>query len=301
MIHRRTLLKWLGGTLLATLAAPAYAFTEVLGRPRITRYSLTPPKWPAGLSLSVAVVADIHACEPWMTPDRISTIVEQTNALGADLILLLGDYLGTTRYVTAHVKPEVVAGRLAALSAPLGVFAVLGNHDYWADRSVQKDSGREPRMASALRAAGIPVLINASKRLSLNGKSFWIAGLADQLALLPGTKYGRKRLRGLHDIDRTLRGIPDRDAVLLLAHEPDIFPKLDHRISLTLSGHTHGGQIDLLGWRPVSASSGSKRFPAGQFEDEGRHLIVSKGLGITGVPVRVGCWPEILLIQLGST
>ena len=301
MIRRRTILKSFGWLLLTALSAPAYALTEVLGRPRVTRYSLVPPRWPEGLKLSVAVIADIHACDPWMSADRISAIVEQTNALGADIIVLMGDYLGTTRFVTAHVEPEAVAARLVPLTAPLGVFAILGNHDYWADRAVQKDPTIEPHMAKALRAAGIPVLINASKRLTKDGKAFWVAGLADQLALLAGAAYGRKRLQGLHAIDKTLRQIPAEDAVILLAHEPDIFSKLDDRVSLSLSGHTHGGQIDLLGWRPVSASSGSKRFPAGHFAVEGRHLIVSKGLGVTGVPVRVGCWPEILLLDLGKT
>jgi predicted MPP superfamily phosphohydrolase len=290
----------LGGALLAAIAAPAYAFTEVFGRPRITRYGLLPPGWPTGLELSIAVVADIHACEPWMTPARVSAIVEQTNALDADLILLLGDYLTTTRFVTAKVSPSVVSERLSHLSAPLGVYAILGNHDYSVDDAVQRDPKREPRIAARLRAVGIPTLINESLRLSKDGHAFWLAGLADQLALMPAKAYGRSSFVGLDNLDATLADIPHNDPVLLLAHEPDIFPKVGTRASLPLSGHTHGGQIDILGWRPVSASSGSKRFPAGHFEVDGHHLIVSKGLGVSGLPFRVGCWPEILLLQLGT-
>jgi uncharacterized protein len=292
--------KLLGGALLTGFAAPAYAFAEVLGRPVVTRYGLVPPRWPDGLQLSVAVVADIHACDPWMSADRVAAIVEQTNALGADLILLLGDYLTTTRFVTAKVSAAAVSERLSHLSAPLGVYAILGNHDYSVDDAVQRDPKREPRMATALRAVGIPTLINESLRLSKDGHAFWLAGLADQLALMPAKAYGRRSFVGLDDLDATLADIPRSAPVLLLAHEPDIFPRVGNRASLTLSGHTHGGQIDLLGWRPVSASSGSKRYPSGHFEEDGSHLIVSKGLGVSGLPFRVGCWPEILLIQLGT-
>jgi predicted MPP superfamily phosphohydrolase len=86
--------------------------------------------------------------------------------------------------------------------------------------------------------------------------------------------------------------------VILMAHEPDIFPQVTKRVSLTLSGHTHGGQVDVFGWRPVAASLGSRRYPAGHFREYGRDLIVSRGLGCTGLPIRFGAWPEILEIDL---
>lgn len=285
---------------LAAIAAPAYAATEVFGIPRITRYRLTPPHWPDDLHLRIAAVADIHACEPWMSIDRIGRIVDQTNSLNADLILLLGDYVGATRFVTGRVPPDSVAKALSALSAPLGVHAILGNHDYWVDGSVQRSPATDPEMASLLRANGIPTYINTAHALRKDGHTFWIAGLADQLALLPKPSSGRRSVQGLDDLEGTLSGIPDGAPLLLMAHEPDIFRRSGPRPSLVLSGHTHGGQVDLFGWRPVSASSGSKRYPAGHFIVDGRHLIVSKGLGITGLPVRVGCWPEIVMIELGA-
>lgn len=300
MISRRAVLRGLGALLVAAIAAPAYAATEVFGFPRITPYRLTPPHWPANLHLRIAAVADIHACEPWMSIDRIKRIVDQTNNLNADLILLLGDYVGATRFVTGSVPPDAVARALSGLSAPLGVHAILGNHDYWVDRAAQRSRATDPQMASLLRDAGIPTYINAARALRKDGQTFWIAGLADQLALLPSQRSGRRSVQGLDDLDATLRGIPEGAPVLLMAHEPDIFRRSGPRPSLVLSGHTHGGQVDLFGWRPVSASSGSKRYPAGHFAVDGRHLIVSKGLGITGLPVRVGCWPEILHIELGT-
>ncbi|MDB5997077.1 MAG: ykuE, partial [Pseudomonas sp.] len=93
----------------------------------------------------------------------------------------------------------------------------------------------------------------------------------------------------------------DDAPVLLLAHEPDIFPKVPDRVSLTLCGHTHGGQISIFGWRPWAASRGSRRHPAGYYNVDGHELIVSRGLGCSVVPVRFGNWPEIVLIELGAS
>src|SRR5262245_13089776 len=93
MISRRQFLRWTAGLGFAAALVPAYAFgMGPLQPPRITRYTVTPRRWPAGLTLNVAVLTDFHACEPWMSASRIGSIVETTNQLGADLIVLLGDY-----------------------------------------------------------------------------------------------------------------------------------------------------------------------------------------------------------------
>ncbi len=84
-----------------------------------------------------------------------------------------------------------------------------------------------------------------------------------------------------------------------MAHEPDIFPRVPDRVSLTLCGHTHGGQVNILGWRPAAASAGSRRYPLGHYREDNREMIVSKGLGCSILPVRVGAWPEIVLIESG--
>ena len=119
------------------------------------------------------------------------------------------------------------------------------------------------------------------------------------MGILPGGHDGRQT-SGLDDLDGTLAQIPEGEPTLLLAHEPDIFPRVPGRVSLTLSGHTHGGQISLFGWRPWAASLGSRRFPAGHYNVEGRELIVSRGLGCSVIPVRIGNWPEIVLLDLGT-
>jgi len=297
VITRRRLLQLAGAGL---LAAAGYPFLEMLGPPRINRYAFTPRNWTPGLKLRAAVIADIHACDPWMSVSRIDGIVAQTQALDADILLLLGDYTTGMSLVLEQVPSSDWGPVLGKLRAPLGVHAVLGNHDYWEDRSFQHDQSATPFALAALRDAGIPTYRNQAIRLEKDGMPFWLAGLDDQMALLPGKRYGRKRLFGIDDLAATLTHVTDDAPVLMMAHEPDAFTAMPDRVSLTLSGHTHGGQINLFGYRPWAASSGSRRFPAGYYNLDGRELIVSRGLGCSTVPLRFGSWPEILLLELGE-
>ena len=301
-ITRRDVLKGLAAILLAGLAVAIYPFVEVFGRPRITRYAITPRNWTPGLTLRVAVIADLHASEPWMSTARIEGICADTQALGADLILLLGDYVKAMGRAADDIPASDWASALARLTAPLGVHAILGNHDYWEDQRFQRGETTEPIALEALRNTGIPTYRNQSIRLEKDGHAFWLAGLDDQLALLPGTRYGRDHMAGLDDLAATLTQVTDAAPVLLMAHEPDAFAfgGVPDRVSLTLSGHTHGGQISIFGWRPWAASRGSRRYPAGYYNVDGRELIVSRGLGCSVVPIRFGNWPEIVLIELGA-
>lgn len=299
MLTRRTFLKTMIGGAIGLAGIAAYPFVEVLARPRVTRYSLKPSGWTDGLRLRICALADFHACEPWMSLSRIKSICEQANSLDADIILLLGDYAAGTRLVSEYVNSADWSRALASLQAPLGVHAILGNHDYWEDLTFQKDQRTENIAAGALRNVGIGTYVNDAVRLEKDGRAFWIAGLGDQMALLPGSAYGRASLVGIDDLDGTLSQVKDDAPVLLMAHEPDIFPRVPDRVSLTLCGHTHGGQINILGWRPGAASAGSRRYPVGHYREENRDMIVSKGLGCSIIPVRIGAWPEILLIDLG--
>ena len=190
---------------------------------------------------------------------------------------------------------------LSGLKAPLGVFSILGNHDWWEDLSAQK-AGVGPTIArKALESVGIPVLENDAVRIEKDGHGVWIAGLADQLALRPGKAWNRKRFVGLEDLAATLAKVDDGSPIILLAHEPDIFPEVPKRVSLTLSGHTHGGQVRLFGYSPVVPSRFGNRYAYGHVVEDDRHLIVSGGLGFSILPVRFGVRPEILAIDLGST
>ena len=123
--------------------------------------------------------------------------------------------------------------------------------------------------------------------------------MADQLALRPGRAWGRSGFTGLHDLGGTLAKVGDEAPVILLAHEPDIFPEVPDRVTLTLSGHTHGGQIRLFGYSPVVPSRFGNRYAYGHVVEGSRNLIVSGGLGFSIAPIRFGVRPEILAVDLG--
>jgi uncharacterized protein len=292
LYSRRSFLKLVGATGLAGLGLTSYAFAiEPRFRLALTRYRLTPPHWPIEARLRIAVVADIHACKPWMPASRVEEIVSVANALEPDLIVLLGDFIGGMRHFTTGFVPPSDWGRaLAGLSAPLGTFAILGNHDWWNDVEAVR---------AALSDNGIPVMENDARLLGLeDGRRFWLAGLGDQLAKIvaPG------RFRGVDDLPGMLADIPeDGNPILLLAHEPDIFPAVPDRVSLTLCGHTHGGQVALpvIG-RPIVPSAYGQRYAYGHIVEEGRHLIVSGGLGCSNIPIRFGVPPEIVVVDLGE-
>ncbi len=302
MITRRGLIKGLVTLGLSGVSFGAYAFgIEPRFRLEVTRYRLpTPGNWPRDFRLKVAVIADLHAGEPYMPPARIQEIVDRTNSLGADVILLLGDYAAGHRWQTRRVPPSEWASILAGLKAPLGVHAVLGNHDWW-DDPVAKKRRRGPVAGRiALEKAAIPVYENDAVRLVKDGRPFWLAGLGDQLAFVVGWHGSNARFQGVDDLPRLMARITDDAPVILLAHEPDIFPDVPDRVALTISGHTHGGQIRLAGFSPIVPSSYGNRFAYGLIVEEGRHLVVSGGLGCSKIPVRFGVPPEIVMIELGG-
>ena len=292
MLSRRSFLKLAWRLLLASVAIPAYATgVEAMGRPDVVTFRFTPPGWGRGKTMRIVTLADFHACTPWMTENRIAAICDQANALQPDLILLLGDYLVEMKPSLGPVPPEGWANALSRLAAPLGVHAILGNHDYSDDEAYQADATREPVAATVLKERDIAVYINDAVRLEKDGQAFWLAGLGDQLSY---DGAGR-----IDDIEAVAAKITDDAPVILMAHEPDFFMRGDPRFNCVLSGHTHGGQINLFGWRPVAASRGSRIYPVGHYREEGRDLFVSRGLGCTGIPLRLGSWPEIMVIEIG--
>ncbi|MEN0001023.1 MAG: metallophosphoesterase [Pseudomonadota bacterium] len=300
MISRRRFLQLLGAGVLASGYGALHAtIMEPMFLQRVKRDRLILPRWPDGLTLRIAALADLHACEPWMSNRRIERIVDQTNQLEPDLIVLLGDYTTGMNFVSRITKAEEWAPLLGRLSAPLGVYAILGNHDWWEDVAAQQRGDGPTEVQLALDASGIPVLENDAFRVEKDGHAFWLAGLGDQLALLPYQRFGRDRWRGRDDLAATLAKIDGTDPIILLAHEPDVFPRVPDRVSLTLSGHTHGGQIRLMGWSPVVPSAYQNRFAYGHVVENGRHLLVSGGLGMSKLPVRFGMRPEINLIDIG--
>ena len=238
------------------------------------------PGWPAALAgLRVAVLSDLHAGAPHLGAQKRAEIVRRTNAARPDLVVLLGDYVVGREAGARFVEPEIIARELGELRAPLGVVAVLGNHDWW------YNGGRVRR---ALEGAGLRVLENDAVGLNAKGRGprLWVAGLGDL--------WSRSA-----DPVAALRSVPSGEPVLLLTHNPDVFPEVPARVTLTLAGHTHGGQVRLPGWgTPIVPSRYGRRYAAGLVVEEGKRLFVTPGLGTSILPVRFGVPPEISLLTL---
>ena len=298
MITRRNIVKGLLGTSLAGLLTGLYGgFVEPDLRMRVQNWALQPQGWPRGKKLRLVMVADLHAGWPNMSVSRVRAAVDLANAQGGDLILLMGDYRASHRYQLEHVPIAVSAPLLGRLKAPLGVHAILGNHDWW--DAMRGGPAQVPLPTQvALEAAGISVLANRAVRLA----GFWLAGL-DSQAALQTTRDHRRDWVGKSDLAGTLAQVTDADPVILMAHEPDIFARMPvadpaGRVALTLSGHTHGGQVRFGPYVPVVPSQYGARYAYGCIHEAGRDLVVSGGLGCTGFPVRFGMPPEITVVDL---
>jgi predicted MPP superfamily phosphohydrolase len=236
------------------------------------------PRWPAALAgLRVGVMTDLHGGVLHAGEDAIARWVERMNAEAPDLVLLAGDYTDAHPWFGRKLPPERIAERLAGLDAPLGRVAVLGNHDWRAFGL---------RMWTALATAGIPVLENDAAAFDAPGGRLHVAGLAD-------VRFRRPNLA------RALAGIPEREPVIVLSHDPDAFPFVPSRVALTVSGHTHGGQVAIPLLRlPAMPSRHGERYARGHIVEHGRHLVVGTGLGTSGVPLRLFAPPELLLLEL---
>jgi uncharacterized protein len=236
--------------------------------------------WPSELSgLKVAVISDIHA-DGWAVDDKkLRLIVERTNQLNPELIVILGDYISSDGMVTRRVQPEEFAAVLKNLHAPHGVYSVLGNHDWWYNGA---------KVRGALEQNGIKVLENEVVRLEVRGTSMCLAGLSD-LWTRP------------QKMDETIDKVPQAEPMIALAHNPDIFPKLPQRVPLLLAGHTHGGQVrfPFIG-SVVHSSDFGERYTRGLVFENNHHLFVTTGIGTSILPVRFGVPPEIVLLTLNS-
>lgn len=259
---------------------------------RVAHYRPNIPAWPGDMKLRIAMLSDFHIGEPFLGLRALEKIVQRTNDLAPDIILLLGDYEDGPRH-SRPVAPALWAAALGKLEAPLGVHAVLGNHDYARDGKKGRIASFRPPAQKALESQGITVLVNNALRLSWGDGAFWLAGLGDLVAEHPD---GRR----LANFSSTLAPITDGAPVLLMAHEPDAFATVDDRVALTISGHHHRGQVRFFGYAPVVPSIYKRRYLHGHIIERGRHLIVGAGLGHSGLPLRFHAPPEIVLIELGD-
>ena len=244
--------------------------------------------------LRVALLSDLHAGGRFIDAAKVRAVVDAIDAEKPDLILLLGDYLNNGRShrfrpAGGPSAPEAVAAELGRLHAPLGVYAILGNHDWWFDGE---------RITRALAAHGITVLENrgvearpmvplrSAPPAAPDGPSLWLAGISDKMTRHP-------------DIAAALAGVPAGATVLAMTHNPDIFPGIPGRVALTVAGHTHGGQLRLPGvGAPVVPSQYGSRYAAGHVVEDGRHLFVTTGVGTSIYAMRLGVPPEIVVLTL---
>jgi predicted MPP superfamily phosphohydrolase len=241
--------------------------------------------WPKELSgLRIAVLGDIHV-DRWTVDDKkLRTIVQRTNQLQPDLIVILGDYMSGNGWVKRRVEPEVFAPVLKNLNAPFGVYSVLGNHDYWHDGS---------QVRRALEQNGIKVLEDEVLQVNARGTSMWVVGLADlwthSLQTTP------------QHMAETIASVPPGAPIVAITHNPDIFPNVPQRVQLLLAAHTHGGQVrfPLIG-SVVQASDFGERYLKGHVFENNHHLFVTTGIGTSIMPVRFGIPPEIVLLTLKS-
>ena len=236
--------------------------------------------WPKDLSgLRIAVISDIHTGGPFINDKKLREIVALTNQLNPDLIVLLGDYMSPNSWHSHRVEPEVTAAVLKDLRAPLGVYSVLGNHDWWY-------SGKKVR--AAFEQVGIPGLEDESVEIKWRNSSFWLVGMGDLW-----TRAQR--------IQETLTRVPDGSTIVAITHNPDIFPRLPPGVPLLIAGHTHGGQVNIpfIG-RPIEPSDFGQRYAAGHVFEDGHHLFVTTGIGTSIFPIRFGVPPEIVLLTIQS-
>jgi uncharacterized protein len=204
----------------------------------------------------------------------------------------------THSFVSGYVPPGAWAEQLARLEAPLGVYAILGNHDWWFAAVPTEPPDNSLSVRQALAEAGVPVLENQSVRLSQAGRPFWLIGLGDLLARVPHARHGH----GADDLPRAMRAISDDAPAILLVHEPYFFPWVPDRIALTLAGHMHGGQVNLpIVGPPVRLlKRRSGKYIYGEYALGERRMIVSGGLGTSLAPVRVFRPPEVVMVKLGG-
>lgn len=261
-----------GATLLTGAGAYGYGVeTEWLQVERVTLSLPRLPLWFDGLT--VVQLSDFHF-GPDVNPLHIRRAVDVTLGLGPDLIVLTGDFVSRL----SAAEPVHITRELGRLTAPEGVWAVLGNHDNHLSARV---------VTQALTGAGARVLRNASTVLRRADERLWLAGVDDIL-----------EQKG--DLDAALRGIPDSGPTIVLVHEPDFADRVagDPRVCLQLSGHSHGGQVrcPLLG--PPLLPWLAEKYPQGLYRIGDLRLYTNRGLGTIGVPIRINCRPEVTLLTL---
>jgi predicted MPP superfamily phosphohydrolase len=227
----------------------------------------------------IAQISDIHFGD-FLGQSHVENVVRTTNELHPDLIVITGDFVtsgGNRRTRHGAIAAEPCARVLSGLYAPLGIFAVLGNHDALSDPVY---------VTKALEAQRIRVLRNASVPMERDGGRLWVAGVDDVLG------------RGAR-VDVTFRGIPGDEPVIALVHEPDFADVLcKQHVDLQLSGHSHGGQVRIPFVGAPVLPEMARKYPLGMYRVRGMQLYTNPGVGVIELPIRFDCPPEITVFTL---
>ena len=254
--------------------------------PRLVRVDIPLTRLPREFDrFTIVQLSDFHF-DPYFSIGPIRKAVEMANSLRPHLVVLTGDFVTAPEIASMERKRRAAehadpcSAVLRELRAEYGVWAVLGNHDTFADPVY---------IADTLRRAGIEVLVNASAPIERGGRRLWLAGVADVLA---------RRV----DLDSALRGISSGEPAVLLAHEPDFADQAaKYPIDLQLSGHSHGGQIRFPLVGPLYLPRLARKYPRGLRSVDRLTLYTNVGIGTLYVPVRWNCAPEVTLITLRSS
>jgi hypothetical protein len=274
---RRGFLKALGhvaiGGSLALAGGYGYSTRVEPGWLTVERVQIPLKKLPLALEgFKIVHLSDIHL-HPYIQLEFVQKAVAMANELQPDLVVLTGDYVLESADSIFELAPA-----LARFNPKYGIFTVLGNHDLWTDAVV---------VSAGLRQAGLPVLINQGVAVDVGKEVVYLAGLDDGWS-------------GQPDLPAALANLPARASAILLAHEPDLADgvALDGRISLQLSGHTHGGQVRLPGMGPPILPRLGKKYDQGLHRVGDMYVYTTRGVGLIGPPIRFNCPPEITEITL---
>lgn len=272
----------IGVPLLIGLLLVLWAFVIEPNRVVVNEVEIKLPAWPAAFAnFKIVAISDMHAGMPFINEAKLQRVVSMANQTEPDLIVLLGDFIARhSKDERLLMTPEMIADNLKGLHAKYGVYAVLGNHDWNFDGE---------RVRRALEGAGIHVLENDVAQIQKDGQTLWLLGVPDFWMRQP------------IDIRPAMEKINAPGPIIALTHNPDVFPTLPPNISLTLAGHTHGGQVNIpfIG-RPIVPSQYKERYAAGYIQENNRRLFVTTGIGTTGIAVRFRVPPEIAVLTINS-
>ena len=267
---------------LALLGALLFSYAYFIEPRRlvITEVSLTVPNFSPKLNgFKIVAVSDIHGGSNGITESKIREIVAATNAQAPDLIVLLGDYVSQSgdQHSGLKMPVEIVADNLRGLKAKYGVYAVIGNHDWWYD---------EKKVRAEFERTGVKVLENETAVIDVGGERLWLWGIED---------YWRHR-----NVPTTaFAAIPEKRNIIAITHNPDSLLKTPDGISLMLAGHSHGGQVNIP-FYGRKAFVNDPRFMYGSAVVDGKQVFVTSGIGTSILPLRFCVPPEIAVVTLNS-